>query len=120
MSKAAQRLHARLRDAALGYPGAVEEFPWGESVIKVHKKVFVFLGHGPDDPGCSLKLPESCHYALTLACCEPTGYGLSRAGWVTVHFARPDCPKFDLLADWLDESYRVVAPKRLVAQLDQS
>ena len=35
---------ADLRLHALGFPGAWEDFPWGESVIKVGKKVFVFLG----------------------------------------------------------------------------
>ena len=34
----------KVRAFALGLPGAVEEFPWGESVAKVNKKVFVFLG----------------------------------------------------------------------------
>ena len=29
---------------ALSYPGAHEEFPWGERVVKVKGKVFVFLG----------------------------------------------------------------------------
>jgi hypothetical protein len=30
---------AELRRFALGFPGAHEAFPWGESVIKVRKKV---------------------------------------------------------------------------------
>src|SRR6266545_2881018 len=37
-----------LRDFALGLPGAYEEFPWGECVVKVNKKVFVFLGIDTD------------------------------------------------------------------------
>ena len=36
---------AELRACALSFPGAHEEFPWGERVAKVGKKVFVFLGH---------------------------------------------------------------------------
>ena len=34
----------RLRKRALGYPGATEDHPWGETAIKVNGKVFVFLG----------------------------------------------------------------------------
>ncbi|MFD6307222.1 MmcQ/YjbR family DNA-binding protein, partial [Streptomyces sp. NPDC060223] len=34
----------KVREFSLGLPGATEEFPWGESVAKVNKKVFVFLG----------------------------------------------------------------------------
>ena len=37
---------AALRRYALGLPGAHEDFPWGESVVKVSKKVFVSLSGG--------------------------------------------------------------------------
>ena len=49
---------------------------------------------------------------------EPTGYGLGRAGWVTVPF-RETTPPVDVLTDWVEESYRIVAPRRLVAELDE-
>ena len=40
---AAMAAREQLRTFALGLPGAYEEFPWGESVVKVNKKMFVFL-----------------------------------------------------------------------------
>ena len=55
-------LAARLRKYALSFPEAYEEFPWGERVAKVNKKVFVFEA-------------------------------------------------------WIEESYRAIAPKKLVARL---
>jgi hypothetical protein len=33
-----------LRTYALTFPEAREDFPWGERVVKVREKVFVFLG----------------------------------------------------------------------------
>ena len=45
------------------------------------------------------------------------GYGLGRSGWVTVPLRAPGMT-LDLLRDWIEESYRIVAPKRLVAELD--
>jgi predicted DNA-binding protein (MmcQ/YjbR family) len=108
----------RLREFALGLPGAHEDFPWGERVIKVNKKVFVFLGSdGDDDGGMSVKLTDSHDQALGLEGAEPTGYGLGRAGWVSVPLAAKGAEP-DVLCDWIEESYRIVAPKRLVAELD--
>jgi predicted DNA-binding protein (MmcQ/YjbR family) len=112
------RLREALRECALGYPEAYEDFPWGESVIKVRKKIFLFMG-GEDGPlSISVKLPASSDFALTLPGCERTGHGLGRAGWVTVRCAPGEEPGIDLLEDWIDESYRAVAPKRLVAALE--
>ena len=115
------RVARTVREHALAYPEAWEDFPWGESVVKVRKKVFVFLGH-PDDPnvafGLSVKLPESKDAALTLPYTEPTGYGLGKAGWVSATFTKGMQPELDLLLEWVDESYRAVAPKTLIKQLD--
>lgn len=65
-----------------------------------------------------MKLRDSREQALFSPGAEPTGYGLGRAGWVTVPFT--DAPPLGVLKDWVEESYRIVAPKRLVATLDGS
>ncbi|MEU5996457.1 MmcQ/YjbR family DNA-binding protein [Streptomyces sp. NPDC047197] len=112
----------RVRDFALGMPGAVEEFPWGESVAKVNKKVFVFLGtdDGSYPLGITVKLTdEAAHaHALTAPGAEPAGYGLGKAGWVRVPLEERGAPAADLLCDWVEESYRTIATKKLVAELD--
>lgn len=46
---------------------------------------------------------------------RPTAYGLGKAGWVSATF-EGDVPADTLLA-WLDESYRAVAPAKLVKQI---
>ena len=108
----------RLLSFALGFPGAYEDHPWGEDVAKVNKKVFAFLGEEDSaDPGMSVKLRESHDQALSVAGVTPTGYGLGRAGWVSVSFSDTTVP-LDVLRDWVEESYRLVAPKRLIAELD--
>lgn len=110
-----------VREFALRLPGAVEDFPWGERVAKVNKKVFVFLGREPsDDAGFrfSVKLPSSAAGALALPGCEPTGYGLGKSGWLTVTLGPADRPDVSRLLRWVEESYRAVAPKKLVALLD--
>ncbi len=108
-----------LREVALTYPEAVEEFPWGERAIKVRKKIFVTLSHHKGHLYMSVKLPESGEAALTLPYTSPTGYGLGKSGWVTATFDPGDEPPMDLLAEWIEESYRTIAPKKLVALLPE-
>jgi predicted DNA-binding protein (MmcQ/YjbR family) len=112
----------KVRAFALGLPGAAEEFPWGETVAKVNKKVFVFLGvdDGSHPLALTVKLrDEEAHaHALTTPGAEPAGYGLGRAGWVRIPLEEQGAPAAELLCDWVEESYRAIAPKKLVAELD--
>jgi predicted DNA-binding protein (MmcQ/YjbR family) len=107
-----------LRTYAMGFPEAYEEFPWGERAFKVAKKVFLFMHFGPDKGlSLSMKLPDSGGAALAFPFAEPTGYGLGKAGWVSARFGAREKLPIDLLEQWIEESYRAVAPKKLVAQL---
>jgi len=108
---------AILREFALSYPGAHEDFPWGERVIKVKNKVFVFMGILDGGLGMSVKLPSSATLALGLPFASPTRYGLGKSGWVTARFRPRERVPLPLLRQWIDESYRAVAPKKLVAGL---
>jgi predicted DNA-binding protein (MmcQ/YjbR family) len=124
VSKNALKKWQKVRGFALGLPGASEEFPWGETVAKVNKKVFVFLGldDGSYPLGVTVKLKdEAAHaHALTSPGAQPAGYGLGKAGWVRVPLEEQGAPAAELLCDWVEESYRVIAPKRLIAELDGS
>ncbi|MEV5340374.1 MmcQ/YjbR family DNA-binding protein [Streptomyces sp. NPDC052676] len=112
----------KVREFTLSLPGAAEEFPWGESVAKVNKKVFVFLGvdDGSHPLGVTVKLTDdTAHaHALTAPGAEPAGYGLGKAGWVSIPLEPKGSPPVELLCDWVEESYRAIAPKRLIADLD--
>ena len=110
-------VRATLLEFALSLPEAVEDHPWAETVAKVRKKVFVFFGGDPSGRRITVKLVESHGHALSIEGAEPSGYGLGKAGWVTVPV---DASGVDvgLLCDWIEESYWIVAPARLVAALD--
>ncbi len=109
-----------LRRFALSLPGAGEDRPWGDPVAKVNGKIFAFLGSDRPDAGplLTVKLDESHGHAMSVEGARPTGYGLGRAGWVTVPLDAGELAA-DVLRDWIEESYRIVAPKRLVAELDR-
>jgi predicted DNA-binding protein (MmcQ/YjbR family) len=101
-----------LKKHAAQKPGAWEDHPWGETVFKVAKKVFVFLGHPDYGYGLSCKLPDSGEAAVTMfSWAAPTGYGLGKAGWVTARFEPSQDVPLPLLREWIDESYAAVAPK---------
>jgi len=108
-----------LRNFAMRYPEAHEDFPWGERVVKVKGKVFLFLGGKDADLSLSVKLPSSGLIALGLPFTSPTGYGRARSGWVTARFGPREKPPLEVLRAWIDESYRAVAPRKLVAALGE-
>jgi predicted DNA-binding protein (MmcQ/YjbR family) len=114
-------MNAELTDAvrafAASLPEAWEDHPWGESVYKVGKKVFVFFGVLDADPGLrfTVKLRDSHEEAMAFEWVVPAGYGLDRAGWVTC--VAPDDVPLEMVAGWIEESYRIVAPRSLVQRL---
>jgi predicted DNA-binding protein (MmcQ/YjbR family) len=109
-----------VRDLALAYPETHESFPWDHHrAVKVRGKVFVIMSADEPELRLTVKLPWSAEGVLQLLPnCEPTGYGLGRSGWVTATYGARKRPPLDHVRSWLDESYRAVAPKRLVARLD--
>ena len=112
MSKPRNDPLAALRARALALPGAWEDHPWGDTVVKVGKKIFVSLG----ETTVTLKLSAAHAAAMSLPGAKPAAYGLGKAGWVTLPLDA-GVPPVEILCDWLDESYRTVAPKKLSAQM---
>lgn len=124
-----------VRELALGLPSAEEHFPWGEPVIKVRSKpgvppwrrdgegvcgpMFLWLGQRDSDThAITVNITESYEQAVALAHAVPTTIsGLARAVGMA-HCPPPDHRCRSPLCDWVDESYRAKAPRRLVAELD--
>src|SRR5258705_5031810 len=106
--KTLESIELALRDFAMSFPEATEDFPWGHRAIKVKKKVFLFLGGEKKEKELSLsvKLPSSRDLALDLPFAEPTGYGLGKSGWVSASFTKVADVPVDLLQAWINESYK--------------
>ena len=117
-NKPTPREHAQAY--ALAFPGAYAEHPWGQTVVKVSKKVFLFVNGAiaPEDGvSLSVKLPHSGGDLLQMPFAEPMGYGMGKHGWVTLLLMRDDELPLAFLEGWIDESYRAIAPKRMLAEL---
>lgn len=108
-----------LEEFALSLPEAWPDTPWGDRVVKVGKKIFLFVS-GPESsrPVTTFKLIESGEHALSFPDAVPTGYGLGKHGWVTVFVDTLPAEQQEVLFDFVEESYRAVATKTLVKRLD--
>ena len=108
-----------IRETGLTYPGAHTKSPWpGHLDLAVNDKTFAYLGVEGDPFSISCKLPRSSAIALLLPFVTPTGYGLGKSGWVTAKVPDGEAVPVDLFLEWIDESYRAQAPKKLVKQLE--
>ena len=66
-----------------------------------------------------IKLTEedSLAAAENLSESQPDNYSLGSNGWLSGTFAKGEGPPAKLFHGWVEESYRALAPKKLVAQL---
>ena len=106
---------------ALRHEGAWADEPWpGDHVVKVGKKIFVFLGGEGPDVTLGVKLPRSLLFARAQKFVTKMGYGMDKSGWVAARFGKGDAIPVDLLRSWIDESYETVAaaalPRRRTAK----
>jgi hypothetical protein len=107
-----------LRRIALGYPEAEEGVACKGTAIecttfKARNKAFLFVGAAD----VRVKLGASLAAAAKLEAKEPSRYKVGAHGWVLVKFSADAPLRLDLFPTWIDESYRSLAPKQLVAQL---
>ena len=119
MSARGDEIAGELRAFGLAYPGAHPKSPWpGHDDLAVNDKTFAYLPVAGDPFQLSVKLPYTGEVALDLPFATPTGYGLGKSGWVSFTPSQAEIPSLDQLKDWIDESYRAQAPKKLVKELD--
>lgn len=119
MSKKSDNAGEALRAFGLTYPEAHIKSPWPEHRdLAVRDKTFAYISVPGNPFSISCKLPRSATAALVLPFCEPAGYGLGKSGWVTATIEQGEIP-VALFKEWIDESYRAQAPKRLVRLLDE-
>lgn len=109
----------QIRQMAMKYPQAEKAFLFGDhEVYRVNKKVFIWLGEGERGGGCvSVKLKHTQQAALMLPFVTPSAYGMAKWGWVNVDFPKGKLP-MELIGQWIEESYRHTAPKKLLKLLE--
>jgi predicted DNA-binding protein (MmcQ/YjbR family) len=117
----AKQAEAELIAFAATFPGAWEDYPWDHTVMKVGQKIFVFFGGAASPPGelsMTVKLPISYEMALILPYMSPAGHGLWKGGWAALRQHDGDDIDVETIKGWIVQSYRAVAPKKLVKLLE--
>ncbi len=106
-------LFEQLRELALAFPGAYEDWPWGheDPVFKAgNKKIFAMTGH--DAQGVlkvTVKLtPDEAEAALLLPFVSVAAY-VGRYGWVTARVEQE--VEFDIATEWIGRSHELVTAK---------
>lgn len=106
-----------LRALASKLPQVEEGTSCAKAAFKAGKKSFLFVGEADGTCEVMVKLAGSLKEAEHLAAKEPECYKVGVHGWVTCTFAPGRKLPKGLFERWVEESFRLVAPKRLVALL---
>jgi predicted DNA-binding protein (MmcQ/YjbR family) len=109
--------HQRLLAIVMSLPGACEDRPWGSVHCKVAGKIFV--GWGLDEDGrTSVGFKTDKELQALLVASDPrftVAQYVGRHGWVDMKLdAEPSWPE---LEHFILDSYRMIAPKKLVKEL---
>ena len=107
-----------LRAICLALPETTEKEAWGDPTFRVRDRIFAMLKQGDGRPSLWCKaLPGS---QMVLVGADPRRFYvppyLGHKGWVGMRLDRN--PDWSEAAELVRRSYRLVAPKRLAAQID--
>jgi hypothetical protein len=106
-----------IRKLALSYPDTTEGVVCERSSFKAKGKSFLFMGVKDEHFDVMVKLEASLDEAAALSKKQPDHYSVGGHNWVTAKFGRNELPPSGLLERWIEESFRLLAPKGLVATL---
>ncbi len=109
----------QLQEFASGYPEVSESSSCVNRSFKARKKGFMFLGEKPGGViRLMVKLGDGIDSAEAVARTHPDEWKVSGPGWITGNFTDATAPPIATMTAWVDESYRLLAPKTLVKELD--
>jgi len=108
-----------LRARALEFPGVAEGDSCVKRSFKARTKGFLYLGEKDESYNVMLKVGDSLDDVRRFCAERPDTRSVGETNWVTLDFAGDEAPP-PALNDWIEESFRLLAPKKLVAELEDA
>jgi predicted DNA-binding protein (MmcQ/YjbR family) len=109
---------AKLRRLCLALPEAVEKEAWGDPTFRVRDKIFAMPKQGDGRLSLWAKAPPGGQEHLVAA--DPARFFVppyvGHRGWIGMRLDAD--PNWDEVAEVVRRSYRLTAPKRLLALLE--
>lgn len=106
-----------IRALAMKFPGTEEGMSCNKCAFKAGGKAFLFMGMDDHSWNLMLKLKDTLPEASRMAAKEPGHYGVGGHNWVSLTFEHGQKVPPGLLERWIEESFRLLAPKKLAALL---
>ena len=112
---------ARLRKLCLAFPGAVEKEAWGAPTFRAKDKLFAhYRNNHHGDGRVAAWVKSDPMRQMDLVETDPERFFVppyvGPSGWIGIRLDRK--PDGKMVAALLEDGYRAVAPKRLLAELD--
>jgi predicted DNA-binding protein (MmcQ/YjbR family) len=108
----------RLRTICLAFPKAVEQETWGDATFRINAKIFAMHVLTDDRPSVWCKAPPGSQIILVEA--DPERFFVppyvGHKGWVGMHLDRRVA--WHEVEEVVRRSYRLTAPKRLLALIE--
>jgi hypothetical protein len=119
---------AKVRKIALGFPEAFEKISWGRPVFCA-PKIFVMYGGSVkgDTKGEWIQYPHSILVKVDVSDRRALGQDsrffhpayMGPSGWLGLDFTARKKIDWDEVRELIDASFRMIAPKKLIKQLDE-
>jgi predicted DNA-binding protein (MmcQ/YjbR family) len=109
---------ALLRQLATALPEVTEGITCDKAAYKAGGKSFLFVGSDGAATTIMLKLQASLPEAKKLTAARPATYKVGGTNWVTITLPHDQPPPINVLQRWIEESYRLLVPRKLTATLD--
>ena len=111
----------RLRQMCLALPETSEKEAWGDPTWRVRDRIFAMQKGNFEGGRPSVWFKAAHGEQAVLVGADPRRFFVppyvGSKGWVGAYLDGPD-PEWDELAELVEDSYRLIAPKRLIARLD--